>query len=240
MNLPDDILKRIYKVIGYPILTVEDFKLTDLDVKEVILADAWSKFWEWFPLEVTDVRPIYNTFSIPFPNELTYGVIDVRLNNNIEAGSITLSPFANSQRIVPAGRSSFQMYGTKNSYEMTEARIYQSKEKKALFEDQKTFYFEVNKKNRTVEGYTNASGRITIKWAQTSNEWADVPYERQADLIKYLQAELLEFIGDLRSQGTAQIGPEIDGQSFLNRAERLKEEVNEIWKGIPRIVVLRG
>ena len=81
VNIPDDILKRVLKVVGYPIVTVEDFTQTMSieDLNNLVLKDAINAYFAIFPKKTLAEYDVGRTFTIPFPDEYTYGVLDYKI-----------------------------------------------------------------------------------------------------------------------------------------------------------------
>jgi hypothetical protein len=60
------------------------------------------------------------------------------------------------------------------------------------------------------------------------------------DVIKLCQAHLLEYFGELRNQEVQSLPTEINGDAFINKADTLRESVENHWKNFTKVVILRG
>jgi len=98
----------------------------------------------------------------------------------------------------------------------------------------------VDESNRKITGYTNITGELIITWAKHSYNFNEVPLSKLKDVIKLSQSILLRTLGMLRSQVNSGTSNEFNYQSFIDRADKLEEDVMTRWRGLTKVVLIRG
>jgi len=247
--ISDEIFGRIMKVIGYPIITLDDISgglITKEQVLDYIFRDALMEYWSWFPIQNTKEYEEVTIFEIDFPNENTVGVVDARVSmaGGGSGGGFGSNAFATLKNCNSIGSTSLGgrgLYGTRYDYgSATTARTMQRMAMQANKNSLSTLKVNVDSINRKVTGYNNYGGRLNITWAEVSGSYLDVPFNDLQDVIKLSQAYLLFYFGDLRNQTADNTPSDIDGSDFISRAEDLRKYVIERWEDRPKIVVVKG
>jgi len=238
VTINDRDYKEIIQEVGYPIVKEEDLEFSREDIQDLFIYPALRDYFTWFPKTETLSVQIAGSFSIPFPDEFTFGVIDSRLNTSPSSGGSTSSPFINE--IVYSVSKSGGVYGTNNDYGFTESRLYERAEKLATADSVRAFKLKVSEADKLAKGYTNISGELIITWAKWSYNFDDVIFRRKSEVINLAKSYMLKGFAQLRGQMTSDVGVEFDTGLFLDRAEELKEEVKTKWKEIAKIVVIRN
>lgn len=108
----------------------------------------------------------------------------------------------------------------------------------------------VNYSNRTrirvdthagvVRGYCNKTGMIEYEWAQYSNRWEDIPFNRQPEVRELAKAYVLRAFGMLRSQQDSASPGKLDYSEFIARADVLEAKVKDLWASYPKNAIIRG
>jgi hypothetical protein len=93
---------------------------------------------------------------------------------------------------------------------------------------------------KRVTGYSLKTGLLIIDWAHESNKWEDVDYRQLNDVRNLAAARVLRAIGSLRSQARSDLPGNIDFNSFLNRADKLEEEIINKWMEHTKAVAIRA
>jgi len=243
--IPDEIFKRVLKSMGYPIVRIEDLSnglMTEQEFKDVVLFDALHEYFSWFPIEDKQEYSVTTTFDIDFPSEDVYDVVDYRLvtYGNSYAGR-TGSPFLDAVQI-NSGSSSFAgrgMYGTPYNYGMNIAYSYERMARQSVIDRNRVVQAKINYRDRKITGYTNVSGKLNITWAKTSEDFSDVLYQHQTDVIELMKAETFLYFGNLRNQIAGTTDADLDGSDLVSQGTEMKTAVLEKFKSKPKIVVMR-
>lgn len=241
LTLPDTIYRRIITCIGYPVLTEADFKVTSTDIKELFILPAIKDmYFKRFPLKEHSSYEVTTTFDIPFPDDDTWGVLNVSLNTAaFSTAQKSGNPLINEINIKQSGGAGVGVWGTENDYGMTQAlydqRSYQGSNKATY----QAFKKIIDYPNRKITGYTNTMGTISITWAKYSEDWANVDYRFQEDVIQLAQSYILQYFGDLRNQMNTNMPDEVNGDAFVDRADELYKRVTEKWAKYPKISIVR-
>jgi hypothetical protein len=101
--------------------------------------------------------------------------------------------------------------------------------------------YDEKTKKRELIGYANRTGTLEIYWAHASNDWNAIEYARAPEVRKLATARVLRALGMLRGQIKADIPGQLNFDMFLQRADKLEEEVMKFWTDPAlRGVVVRG
>ena len=246
INLSDETYGRVMRVVGYPIVSLEDLtggRMDKQQILDLVIKDALVEYWSWFPKKNLQEYKFTGEFSVNFPNENVIGVLDARTVQRGLSGSTTGrtgNPFVDAVNYSMSTSSySGGVFGTKYNYGMDLAYSQGRNAYQAVSDKNSVFKLDLDYVNKLATGYNNSSDIINITWAEYSDNFSDIPVAHQNDVIKLMQSYLLFFFGDLRNQ-TADSSPvDLDGSDFVSRAEDLKSEVIEKWKNKPKIVVVR-
>ena len=244
--LSDDVYGRVLKVIGYPIITLEDISggsMTRQQLQDIVLKDALLEYWSWFPKKNVQEYSYSGQFEMGFPNATTIGILDYRVvqqrNGSLTSGGNSWLDIQNIQSVGSSGSYGGGMFGTKYNYDMNIAYESRRQTQQAVIDRNQVVKIDIDYSSRKIIGYTNLTGKLNITWAEYSEEFSDIPMGDRQDVIRLMQSYLLFFFGDLRNQTADNTPSDIDGSEFVSRASDLKEEVLEKWKSKPKIVVRR-
>lgn len=242
LTLPDDIYYRIMTAMGYPIVTESDLGITREQIEDLLILPALKNvYFKWFPKTENDAISVNTTFEVPFPDEYTWGLLDLRLNTNpYYATAKTGNPLINELSIRATSGGYNNMWGTGNDYGYSQVEYQQRAYRQSIIDTYKGFKKNIDYQNRKVTGYTNVAGQLSITWAKYSTDWGDIDFRFQEDTIKLAQSYILQYFGQLRNQINTNNADELDGGDLIDRAETLYEEVMEAWKQYPRVTILRG
>ncbi|HZJ68854.1 MAG TPA: hypothetical protein VFD28_02470 [Candidatus Eisenbacteria bacterium] len=253
ITIPDSTFGQILSVLGYPFVTVApdsaentkgyDLELSSKQIKDLIIEPALQEYYRWFPIETYTTQSISSEFEIPFPNEDVFSVKDVRLSGygSGYGGGYTGNALIDTQRITSMGRTGRGMYGTRNDYGFSSARISVRSENQSAVESRRAFKWRVLENQRKVVGFSNVVGTLEITWAARSSSWEYVAFSQQSDVVKLCQGKVLEYFGRLRQQLIAPDSPaELNGEILIERSKELLEQVYEKWKNFSVPIIMRG
>jgi len=240
--VPESAIKRIMADLGAPILDVqEDLQLTDSMIKELFITPALQMYFTYWPLKLKEEYQINGQTEIPFPNDQVFGVSETRvalMQQNAQYGN---NPFINE--VIRRQVSSFNSYGRtpsgRDPYITPGILIKEQTEQLSYITLRKAGNFNLDLANRKLWGYSNVAGNLIIDWAMWSKNWADIRFEHIEDVIKVCKMYALEFVGGIRQQSDPNTGVSADGSSFIEKAEKIKEEiVDQRWRGRVPVVLL--
>jgi len=240
--IPDSAIKRIMADLGAPILDVrEDLLIDDTMIKELFITPAIQMYFTYWPLKLKEEYQINGQTDIPFPNDQVFGVSETRvalMQQNAQYGN---NPFINE--VIRRQVSSFNSYGRtpygRDPYMTPGVLIKEQTEQLSYITLRKAGNFNLDLANRRLWGFSNVAGNLIIDWAMWSKNWADIRFEHIEDVIKVCKMYALEFVGGIRQQSDSNTGVTADGSSFLDKAEKIKEEIIEgRWRGRIPVVVL--
>ena len=240
--IPNSAVKRITASLGAPILNVkEDLLLDDEIVRDLFITPALQMYFTYWPLKLKEEYSINGQTDIPFPNDNVYGVSEARvalLQQNSQFGK---NPFINE--VIRRQVSSFNSYGRtpygRDPYISAGILIKEQAEQLSYITLRQAGSFNLDLSGRRLWGFSNVAGNLVIDWAMWSKNWADIKFEHIEDVIKVCKMYALDFVGGIRKQSDPNTGVTADGTSFLEEADKIREEIIEKrWRGRVPVVVL--
>lgn len=246
LQISNDKFQRIVTCIGWPVVPVEEWGLTEAQLKDLlILPTLKNMYFKWFPYIEEGEYSVSSNFAIDFPDEYTFGVIDARLlwkREQFDAANRG-NPFVYGQSINiktnVAGRSA-NMWDTGNDYGYTEVYEMERTLNQSYIDTEKAVKKRVDYTNRQLKGFTNTTGKLVVQWAKYSNDWDDIQHKFEEDLIKLAQSYILQYFGRLLNMGTGNLPTELNGDDMIDRSEALYDEVMTKWRGYSKVVLMRG
>jgi len=243
VTISDDYINEIISILGYPLLNFEDddFELDKDDIKTLVITPTLREFYKWFPLPVYEEQYISGSFSIDFPSDAVYNVIDARLNANAISGIQNANPFVNSFNYTNNySIQGYNKFGTPYSYGYENSNIIEKSLQYTKMNVDRSFKCKANLFTRKLEGYTNRQGVLSITWASFSWDFSNIPFDRINEVIMLCQVNLLDKIISIRKQQNSDLPTDFDISYFEKIRDDYKIEVLDKWKKLSKVVILRG
>ena len=233
--------QEVLVAIGYPFFSESDIELTKEQVINLAILPSLREFYNWFPKPLKEQYQIENTFTYDFPNEDVFDVLDSRLTGVVGTGATpSLSPFVNAQYIKQTRGGLNNMYGTPYEYGTSDALFFEKSARQARVDSLRAFKVDVNLYERTITGYTNSVGQLSIIWACFDEDFSHVPYKFKQDVIDLSQSYLLRNYTLNLSQMDSDVPNQFNYSDLRDEGDRLRDKVLTRWKGYTKPVILRG
>ncbi len=238
MTISENDYQEILAELGYPIVAEDELEFSPEQIKSYFIFPALREFFTWFPIKETDSQKVSGFFSIPFPDEFTYGVSDVRVATGHSLGR-TDSPFMN-EVLLKEKRGSMNMYGTRYDYGMKEASYLDRSLKQAQTNYSRVKRLDVDEYEKKVSGYSNIEGELIVVWAKYSDNFSDVPMRRKSEVINLAKSKVLKGFAMVRGQFNSDINVEFNSDVFDRRADDLEEKTLNKWKSMTKVSIIRN
>ncbi len=241
LTIPEQDFNVIMSAVGYPVITIDELSnkaMTRKDIEDNLIYPAMEEYYRYFPLENTQECYISGDYSIPFPDDETIGVVDAR--NVLRTFGGQGSPNSPFLLELMVSRARGTTYGTRNDYDFFQAKQFNRLETQGVLESVRTSKYKVNYEDRTLEGFTTVAGRLKVTWGKIGYDFSKIPFKHKRDVIRLSQAYILQFFGSILQQAAAQVPVDVSGDSFVERAEKLRDEVITRWKEFSKVVIIRG
>lgn len=237
-------MEQIKKVLAYP--DVDNVLLSDEQIKQFCIYPAMIKYFTKFPIREYYEGQITGTIEIDFPDDNVFGVLDCRLVNR----GLTTQSSSNFFDIVRFQTISgnFQgfgvgAYGIKgyNPSNFHQRNLEQMNVARSVEKQYSTIKYRVEESEKKIYVHTTIAGVLNITWAKYSLNFDHVNLNKQFDVIKLCQANLLEHLADttnIYSDSSNELV--INTSDLKSRAEELRESVLEKWNQYPDIIVLQN
>lgn len=259
--IPDDELEKILVEVGVPFVLLEELELPRNKICDDIISTAMQEYFKFFP--IIHRESVYNTiaqagqiFRVPLPQG-AYGAVRVFVNQGTtgEGGAAAGNPMhffaseiawwggGSNNNWSPIRYGSGRSPGYSNLQGFGTLALDRAARQGILnYATRCEFHINYDEERRVKElvGYANRTGTLEIYWAHASNDWHAIDYARVPEVRKLATARVLRALGMLRGQVKADIPGSLNFDMFINRADKLEEEVMNFWISIVRPVAVRG
>lgn len=249
--IPDDQLEQILVEVGVPFVLMEELEFPRNKICDDIIKPSMQDYFKFFP--IIRRESVQNTiaqsgqvFTVPLPQD-AYGAVRAFVNQGTtgQGGAAAGNPMhffasevawwggGSNNNWSPIrygsgrspGYSNLQGFGTLALDRAARQGIlnYATRCSVHIERDPVTGV-------KNLVGYANRTGTLEIFWACATNNWADVEYARQPELRKLCTSRILRALGMLRGQVRTDIAGSLNYDMFLQRADKLEEEVMTFWK----------
>lgn len=236
-------LNQIKKVLAYP--SVPNVLLYDEEIKELCLLPAMTKYFAKFPIPKRD-ELVFNAYlEVEFPDDLTFGVLDLRTTNKLaQTGSISSSfwEIVKYRNLYGTTNARWNgQYGTRYNFNGYMQNLITKKQVYDALQNDATYHYNVNHAERKIEVFASSQASLTITWAKYSNNFNDIKYTYKYDVIELAQAYLLLHLADTGGMVTdSDLTKQINSEALKTRANEMMDRVlKEKWELIPDVILLR-
>ena len=234
----DDFAQILFE-LGCPPIPVEELEIQPNDIKELCVYPAMMEFFVWNPIVTKREYTVgVGNFAFDAPDENVLGIVSARMSGQMSRTTMNSgSPFINQLLYNPRPG---KVGGIPRSYEADEARIMERRLAQTtdpVFGARKVSYDPVT---RQAVGFATIPSQVMISWGSMSLNMDDIDPLRKREAIKLAKSYTLRAFANVRSQQNSNTGVEFNYQIFLDRAEKLEEEVMEKWRTRTKVVVVRG
>lgn len=238
MTISDSDYQEILSELGVPVVSQDVLEFTREHIEDVFIFPAMREYFSWFPLKLVQSVKVTGDFTLDFPDDFTYGVIDARISTGGVGGS-SGSPFLN-EIMIKQRSSSGGLYGTPYDYGTNESYYMERSLKQAQMNTQRVKRLDVDEGNKTVTGYSNIAGELIITWAKYSDDFATIPFRRKTEVINLAKANVLRGFAMLRGQFSSDINVDFNADVFSRRADELYDKTMNKWKRMTKVAISRN
>lgn len=240
--IDDQYFSEILSIAGYPLITNDDgendFELSNEQIKSLVIIPCLREYYKYFPLQDIREYSVSGNYSFDFPTPYTFGVVSANLNTVGQFTTVTASnAFIRSRYYSKTSEYGPGMYGTRNSYGIENATILKDVLNQSYVTKFKALRMYPNVQGRKLTGYSNTMGKISVVWANWSEDFNDIPFEKINDVIKFCQSKLLRQLVLIRGQISSELPNEYSISLFQEMSDKLEEEVMKKWQSYSKAVV---
>lgn len=238
-------LNQIKSVIGYP--KTENIILTDDEITEICVGPALKDYFRKFPLVVDQSFTMIGETTIDFPDDQTYGIVDIRacdVGGVLPGQGGSFWDVLAYQQIAGASFKKYSgAYGIKgyNPSNLIETKELYRMKLRSYQNTYTTIKFHIYPNDKKVVIYFSVTSVANISWAKFSNDFGDVLYQHINEVLDLAKANILLHLADSGSMLTdTQLETTINSDALKDRAEKLRDGVMTKWNDIPSIVYLHN
>lgn len=250
IEISDEELQVILLEAGVPFITPEELEFTRDQILSLMIKPAMKEFFKWFPLitiEVSSMASFQIDETIP---PWAFGVQRVWVNPGYPINQAIGNPlirYFDEVMLASSSRGAFSNpqinYKRKQGFVDTNAYstfMLEKAVRQAAVNYGSRMRVRVDVRSGKITGYCNKTGTLEIEYAQASNKWEDIPYNRQAEVRDLAKAYVLRAFGMLRSQQDASSPGRLNYDHFVARADLLEQKVKDLWAAYPKMAIIRG
>jgi hypothetical protein len=247
--ITEEDLNTILIELGVPFINLSELEYSRADILKYSIAPALKEYFKWYPIITLESHPLTTyTFEIPLP-DYAYTAHRVYVNPGYPMNQInnpvhryfdevllaasTRGAFANPS-INYRRKQGFVDQGSFSTY------ILEKAVRQGAINYGARMRIKYSTQNRLLKGYCNKLGMLEIEWASRSNEWVDIPENKQNEVRDLAKAYTLRNFAMLRMQAKSDIPGTIDYQQFLTRATELETKVIQRWEESAKVTLIRS
>jgi hypothetical protein len=236
-------LNQVKKVLAYP--SVPNVLLFDEEIKQLCVLPAMTKYFSKFPIPKRDQVNFNSYIEVDFPDDLTFGILDLRTTNKLSAtGSVNSSfwEIVKYRNLYGTTNTRWNgQYGTKYNFNGYMQNLITKRQVYDTLSNDATYAYNVNYPDRKVEVFASSQCDLTMTWAKYSNNFNDVKYTYKYDVIELAQAYLLLHLADTGGMvSDSDLTKQINTEALKTRANEMIDKVmKEKWELIPDVILLR-
>jgi hypothetical protein len=240
-KVPPAIISRVMAEVGFPVVSFEDLGISENDALELFLYPSMQYYFAYNPKQIKTSHAITGSIEIPFPSSNTFGVLQARVSidggQNLAEGISKYNPFRPYR--YRSMESANRMNPYDNPYYTRETQIAEQTARMSYISLSKAGNMEIDRDARVLRGYSAVGGELVVTWAQCSSDWKDIRFEHESDVIDLAKAHALRYFGMLNSQMDPNAGVQMNGETFIARADGIEERVFEKWHNRTKPLVMR-
>lgn len=247
IKISDFYLSQIKSALAYPV--APRIHLTDDEIKVYAVWEAMYQYYLKFPIPKYEQRiQMASPTVIPFPNDDTIGLLDVRITdkyNDSNSGGSFLNLYhynknyskyrtriLNTRR--PGGSGTFNPNGLQHLQ-------YQERQfADAVNNNQNTFKQIIDPYEKTLTVHSTIHAKVDIVWAQTSVDFDRIKPVQLLNVIELARCNLrlhLASLGGMLVDSNAE--KQINVDYLTNESKEKKEKIIEGWMMSPDAVSIR-
>ena len=247
--ISDTDLNQILSDIGIPFITVNELEFSRDQIINTMIYPAVKIFYKWFPITVMARYPLGDTnFNIPIPS-YAFTAQRAYINPGYPISNVQGNPLIRYfdevlMSISPRGAFSTPNLNSSRRQGFVDTQSYatyilERAARQGIINYGTRTRVRIYVQQGAVIGYTTKRGVLEIEWAVMSNQWTDIPFNRQDEVRDLCKAYVLRAFALLRMQAKTDMPGNLDYQGFLTRAEKLEERTIELWQASSKPAVIR-
>lgn len=241
-KVPPPIISRIMAEVGFPVVSFQDLGISENDALELFIYPAMQFYFAYNPKQYKTSHTINGTVEIPFPSKNTFGILQARVaiegrSQTLLEGTARYNPFRPYRYRSMEGANRMNPYD--NPYYTRDVYLAERVARMSYISLSKAGNMEIDRDARVLRGFSAIGGELVVTWAQCSSDWRDVRFEHEGDVVNLAKAHALRYFGMLNSQMDPNAGVQMNGETFIARADSIEEKVFEKWHDRTKPLVMR-
>jgi hypothetical protein len=247
--IDDDELNIILADIGIPFIRFDELEYSRQDLVNNFIKPALQEYFKWFPKVVIQSYPITSTavHEHEFPTD-AYSVVHVGIQQGIAQGTTSNILLRYFDEVIWSSQSPVTGHmGGRNSPRTHTgswgAMMLDRATRQGMINYASRVHHQVIEKHgkKYLSTYTNKTGQLQVHYAVKSNNWNDIEYARLPEARRLAGAYVMKGLGAIRSQAKNDIPGSVDYSEWINRAEKIREEVITDWQKLVKFSgIIRG
>jgi hypothetical protein len=247
--ISDTDLNQILIEAGVPFIALSELEYTRDQIINYMIYPAVKEYYKWFPILTIGRYPLGDTnFNIPIPS-FAFTAVRAYVNPGYPISNVQGNPLIRYFDEVLMSISPRGAFATPNLNSSRRQGFVDTQSYATYILERAARQGIINYGTRTririyiqqgfVIGYSTKRGVLEVEWGSMSNQWTDIPFNRQFEVRDLCKAFILRAFAMLRMQGKSDMPGTIDYNGFLTRADALEEKIITIWRESTKAVAVR-
>jgi hypothetical protein len=247
--IADDDLNQILIEAGVPFINLSELEYTRDQIINYMIFPAVKEFWKFFPIITVGQYPLADSnFTVPIPT-WAFAAIRAYINPGYPISNVKGNPLLRYfdevlMSISPRGAFSTPNLNSSRRQGFVDTQSYatyilERAARQGIINYGTRTRVRIYMQKGNVVGYSTKRGILEIEWGSMSNQWTDIPFNRQTEVRELCKAYVLRAFAMLRMQAKSDLPGIIDYSQFLERAKELEERVITLWQASTKSVLVR-
>ena len=249
VTISDDDLNMILIDLGVPFINLEELEFTRDEITNYMILPAMREFFKFYPIITVGYYPLAdNNFQIAIPNwAFTAG--RAYINPGYPLSNVQGNPLARYFDEVLMSISPRGAFSTPNLNSSRRQGFVDTQSYATYILERAARQGIINYGTRTririfiqqgyLKGYSTKRGILEVEWNSMSNDWGNIPFNRQTEVRDLAKAYVLRAFGMLRSQAKSDVPGTLDYTSFIERSKELEEFIITTWRESTKATLVR-
>jgi hypothetical protein len=251
LSIDDDDLNTILIEAGVPFIALQELEYNRDQILNYMIWPAVKEYYRWFPIMSVERYPLADShFEIPIPPKPVFTALRAYLNPGYPISNVQGNPLARYFDEVLMSISPRGAFSTPNLNSSRRQGFVDTQSYATYILERAARQGIINYGSRTririfqqagyIRGYSTKRGILEIEWGSYSQEWNDIPMNRQPEVRDLAKANVLRNFASLRMQANSTIPGTINYDYFITRADELEKRVIALWQESLKAVIIRS
>lgn len=233
----------VLSILGFPFIDPSTLNVPydETTVKQYCIQPAMKEYFKWFPIKEEESVSVGSggRGEKAYPDTYTYSVAYSAFTSQADSIATSQLGIGNPWITSRSYSTSSGMFGSRYDYGFSSTIGTTRNSDDIQRNANRVVRIVPNDNQRKVEYYSSEGGSIEIVWAKWSDNFTDVPWLHQKEVLELSQAELLLWLARVLQQTNPELPTEFNYEDMRTEGEDIKDRIMTKWKSYTKGVAMR-